>query len=193
MFPQDWLVSGRQPRDTTVKTSVRKITSKTWKLLSLKFLFMKIGNALPSKSLTSLIYCFSAENYPKMFSDISWWKPNLLKVEGNVKSHYTCEFLSQTWQPFKSWSWPDSFCADKKQAEELVWPIVLAGAAISAVVQELWTSNQVATWMFTLTLPLTKSVSLVKLLTYWVSQSPNLLKLGVDNRLTFTSCKIYSK
>lgn len=101
-FPQDWLVSGRQPRDTTVKTSVRKITSKTWKLLSLKFLFMKIGNALPSKPLTSLIYCFSAENYPKMFSDISWWKPNLLKVEGNVKSHYICEFLSQTWQPFKS-------------------------------------------------------------------------------------------
>lgn len=48
-FPQDWLVSGRQPRHTTVKTSVRKITFKTWKQLSLKFLFMKIGKVLPSQ------------------------------------------------------------------------------------------------------------------------------------------------
>lgn len=95
-FPQDWLVSGRQPRYITVKTSVRKITSKTRKRLSLKFLFMKIGKAFPSQPLTFLIYCFSAENYPKMFLDISWWKPHLFKVEENVKSPYICEFLSQT-------------------------------------------------------------------------------------------------
>lgn len=101
-FPPDWLVSGRQPRRTTVRTSAREITSKTWKQLSLQFLFMKIGEVLPSQPLTSLIYCFSAENYPKMFSDISWWKPNLLKVEENVKSHYFCDFCSQTWQPFNS-------------------------------------------------------------------------------------------
>lgn len=101
-FPQDWLVSGRQPRHTTAKTSVGKITSKTWKQLSLKFLFMKIGKTLLSQPLTSLIYCFSAENYPKMFSDISWWKPNLLKVEENIKNHSICESLSQIWQLFNS-------------------------------------------------------------------------------------------
>jgi hypothetical protein len=42
------------------------------KALSLKFLFMKLGRALPVQPLTSLIYCFSAENYPKMFPNISW-------------------------------------------------------------------------------------------------------------------------
>lgn len=60
------LVSGRWPRQPQHRCQLGKLHPNL-KALAVEILFMKIGKALPSQPLTSLIYCFSAENYPKMF------------------------------------------------------------------------------------------------------------------------------
>lgn len=60
------LVSGRWPRQPQHRCQLGKLHPNL-KALAVAILFMKIGKALPSQPLTSLIYCFSAENYTKMF------------------------------------------------------------------------------------------------------------------------------
>lgn len=64
-FPPIFAGEWKMAKATTAQTS-RKL-HPTLKALALKILLMKIGRALLLQPLTSLIYCFSAENYPKMF------------------------------------------------------------------------------------------------------------------------------